>query len=61
MDASKGEVDDRNFDAAVGWKEALGYQTKSNAKWQQLWIRCATDLDVKAEGTKGSDSRYYQI
>jgi hypothetical protein len=34
VDASKGEVDDRNFDAALGWKEALGYQTKSNAKWQ---------------------------
>ncbi len=25
VDASTGEVDDRNFDASLGWKEALGY------------------------------------
>lgn len=33
VDSTSGEVDERNFDALLGWKEALGYQLKSNGRW----------------------------
>lgn len=52
--------DERNFDSKIGWREALGYQQEVKG-WQSLWIRYATDLDVKKEGTKGSDSRFYRF
>ena len=30
-------------------------------KWQNLWLRYATDMDKKSEKTKGQDSRYYKF
>jgi hypothetical protein len=61
VDGSTGEVDSRNFDPELGWREALGYQLPQNARWQKLWVRAATDQDKKSEGTKGENSRFYQI
>lgn len=52
--------DDRNFDERIGWREAIGYQHDVKG-WQTLWIRFATDLDVKNPETKGQDSRYYRF
>lgn len=58
-DASLG-FDQRNFDERIGWREALSY--KSDVKgWQSLWIRFATDLDIKKSDTKGQDSRFYKF
>ena len=54
-------VDQRNFDKNFGWKEAFGFQLRNNGRWQKLWIRYATDQDVKAEDTKGENSRFYTI
>ena len=34
VDSKSEDVDERNFDAQLGWKEALGYQLKSNGRWQ---------------------------
>ena len=36
------EVDERNFNDKLGWREALGYQHPLKG-WQNLWIRFATD------------------
>jgi hypothetical protein len=44
--------DARNFDSKIGWREALGMNHDVKG-WQNLWIRFATDLDVKKEDTKG--------
>jgi hypothetical protein len=53
------EIDDRNFDERIGWRQALGY--KHDVKgWQTLWIRYATDLDVKSKEQSGKDSKFYQ-
>ena len=52
--------DERNFDSKIGWREALAYQQEVKG-WQSLWIRYATDLDVKKEATKGQDSRFYRF
>jgi hypothetical protein len=52
-------VDQRNFDSRIGWREALSYHHDSRG-WQNLWIRFATDLDVKKEETKGENSRFYK-
>lgn len=54
------EVDERNFDSRMGWREALGFEHKLKG-WQFLWIRFATDLDKKKESTKGKDSRFYRF
>ena len=43
VDSSSGDVDLRNFDPLVGWKEALGFQLRNSGRWQKLWIRAATD------------------
>lgn len=51
--------DERNFDSRTGWREALSYQ-HGRLGWQALWIRFATDLDVKKEETKGENSRFYK-
>jgi len=51
--------DERNFDSRTGWREALAYQN-GKLGWQALWIRFATDLDVKKEETKGENSRFYK-
>lgn len=59
VDGTSEEVDPRNFDQDLGWKEALGFQLTSSARWQKLWIRAATDRDVKDENTKGENSRFY--
>ncbi len=61
VDGSSGDVDDRNFDQNLGWKEALGFQLRNSGRWQKLWIRAGTDHDVKSESTKGSESRFYQL
>lgn len=61
MDGKSGDVDPRNFDAHIGWKEALQYCSRTTGHFQKLWIRAATNLDVKSEETKGADSRYYQL
>ena len=45
-------LDQRNFDPRIGWREALNYKHDKRG-WQNLWIRFATDLDVKKEETKG--------
>ena len=37
----------------------MGYKLEDKG-WQTLWIRYATDLDVKNPETKGSESRYYK-
>lgn len=52
--------DERNFDERIGWREALGY--KHDVKgWQTLWIRFSTDLDVKKDETRGTDSKFYKF
>lgn len=62
VDPTAGEVDPRNFDVNFGWKEALGFQLRTGGgRWQKLWIRAATDKDVKDESVKGTESRYYQL
>lgn len=61
VDGKSGDIDPRNFDALLGWKEALSFQLRTTGHWQKLWIRAATDLDVKSEETRGADSRYYQL
>lgn len=55
------KVDERNFDASVGWREAFGFQLRTSGRMQKLWMRYATDKDVKDETTKGENSRYYQL
>jgi hypothetical protein len=52
--------DERNFDSKIGWREALGMNHDVKG-WQNLWIRFATDLDIKKEDTKGQDSRFYRF
>ena len=53
------EIDDRNFDERIGWRQALGY--KHDVKgWQTLWIRYATDHDIKSKEQSGKDSKFYQ-
>lgn len=52
-------LDQRNFDPRIGWREALSYKHDKRG-WQNLWIRFATDLDVKKEETKGENSRFYK-
>jgi len=54
-------IDPRNFDLEIGWREAFGFQLKNNARLQKLWMRFATDLDVKDENTKGENSRFYNL
>lgn len=54
------QLDKRNFDSRIGWREAINYH-HSVKGWQTLWIRFATDLDVKSEETKGQDSRFYRF
>ena len=36
------QVDERNFDDKLGWREALGFEHPLKG-WQHLWIRFATD------------------
>jgi hypothetical protein len=52
-------LDERNFDAAQGWRQALGYEHDKRG-WQCLWLRYATDQDVKPEEQSGKDSRFYR-
>ena len=52
-------VDQRNFDTRIGWREALSYHHDKRG-WQNLWVRFATDRDVKKEDTKGENSRFYK-
>jgi hypothetical protein len=33
VDGSSEEVDPRNFDPDLGWKEALGFQLTNSARW----------------------------
>eukprot|EP00347_Sterkiella_histriomuscorum_P000683 403374902 len=61
VDVQTEGVDPRNFDVNVGWKEAFGFQLKTNGRMQKLWMRFATDKDFKSENTKGENSRYYTI
>lgn len=53
-------MDARNFDNKLGWREALGFEHPIKG-WQHLWIRFATDQDVKKEDTKGENSRFYRF
>ena len=53
-------VDERNFNDKLGWREALGFEHPLKG-WQNLWIRFATDQDVKRDETKGENSRYYKF
>lgn len=59
-EAEPRKVDERNFDSKLGWREALNFEHQLKG-WQQLWIRFATDLDVKKEDTKGENSRFYKF
>lgn len=54
------KVDERNFDSKIGWREALAFEHPIKG-WQNLWIRFATDLDIKKEDTKGENSRFYKF
>lgn len=54
------KVDERNFDSKLGWREALAFEHQIKG-WQHLWIRFATDLDVKKDDTKGQNSRFYKF
>lgn len=54
------KVDQRNFDSKLGWREALGFEHPIKG-WQNLWIRFATNLDVKKEDTKAENSRFYKF
>ena len=53
-------MDERNFDGKLGWREALSFEHAIKG-WQYLWIRFATDLDIKKEETKGENSRFYKF
>lgn len=59
-----GNFDQRNFSKDYGWQQAFSYiQRKPTGQQleQKLWLRFATEQDIKAEQTKGEDSRYYQL
>jgi len=58
--AQQRKIDQRNFDSKIGWREALPFEHPIKG-WQNLWIRFATDLDVKKEDTKGENSRFYRF
>ena len=58
--AAQKKIDERNFDSKLGWREALSFEHHIKG-WQHLWIRFATDLDVKKDETKGENSRYYKF
>ena len=58
--AQQRKIDERNFDSKIGWREALAFEHPIKG-WQNLWIRFATDLDVKKEDTKGENSRFYRF
>ena len=60
MAGAQKNIDERNFDEKLGWREALSYQHEVKG-WQNLWIRFATDQDVKADNTKGENSRFYKF
>ena len=53
-------MDERNFDQKLGWREALSFQHELKG-WQNLWVRFATDQDVKLDGTRGENSRFYKF
>ena len=44
----------------MGWREALNFEHPIKG-WQHLWIRYATNLDIKKDDTKGENSRYYKF
>ena len=60
MAEAQKKIDERNFDEKLGWREALSYQHEVKG-WQNLWIRFATDQEVKADNTKGENSRFYKF
>ena len=39
----------------------MSHQLKTNGKWQKLWLRYATDRDVKSDDTRGQNSRFYML